>query len=112
MFNGHFHHRVSAGIRVGKPPTTRSREQPELQGAAILTDQSQALIEIIARLNAEHGKTFLIIEHDMDLVARLCDPVVVMTEGRRLVEGPFSEVRRDPRVIEAYLGGAAGGDTP
>ena len=81
-------------------------------GAGVSPALMNTLIEIIARLNAEHGKTFLIIEHDMDLVARLCDPVVVMTEGRRLVEGPFSEVRRDPRVIEAYLGGAAGGDTP
>ncbi|RIH83805.1 ABC transporter ATP-binding protein [Calidithermus roseus] len=51
------------------------------------------------------GITFLIIEHDMDLVMRLCNPVIVMSEGRRLAEGPPEEIRRDPRVLEAYLGG-------
>ncbi|MFQ5774954.1 MAG: ABC transporter ATP-binding protein [Kiloniellaceae bacterium] len=76
-------------------------------GAGVNPALMNTLVEMIGRLNAERGKTFLIIEHDMDLVARLCDPVVVMTEGRQLVEGPFDEVRRDPRVIEAYLGGAA-----
>ncbi len=40
----------------------------------------------------------------MDLVTELCDPVIVLAEGRRLVEGPFAEIRRDPRVLEAYLG--------
>ena len=53
------------------------------------------------------GRTFLLIEHDMDLVTELCDPVIVMAQGRKLVEGPFAEVRRDPRVLEAYLGTAA-----
>ena len=48
-------------------------------GAGVNPALMNTLVEIIARLNAEHDKTFLIIEHDMDLVARLCDPVVVMT---------------------------------
>ena len=52
----------------------------------------------------EHGVTFLIVEHDMDLVARLCDPVIVMSEGTRLCEGSFSEVQQDPAVLDAYLG--------
>ncbi len=51
------------------------------------------------------GITFLIIEHDMDLVMRLCNPVIVMSEGKRLAEGTPEEVRKDPRVLEAYLGG-------
>jgi branched-chain amino acid transport system ATP-binding protein len=53
----------------------------------------------------EHGVTFLIVEHDMDLVARLCDPVIVMSQGRRLFEGSFDQVRQDPEVLAAYLGG-------
>ena len=52
-----------------------------------------------------HGVTFLIVEHDMDLVARLCDPVVVMAQGQRLFEGSFDEVRRNQTVLDAYLGG-------
>jgi ABC-type branched-subunit amino acid transport system ATPase component len=56
------------------------------------------------RLLAQDGTSFLVIEHDMALVERLCDPVIVMTEGRRLVEGSFAAVRADRRVQEAYLG--------
>ncbi len=53
----------------------------------------------------EQGVTFLIVEHDMDLVARLCNPVVVMAQGKRLFEGSFDEVRQDQTVLDAYLGG-------
>lgn len=52
----------------------------------------------------DNGVTFLIVEHDMDLVARLCDPVIVMSQGMRLFEGSFDQVRQDPAVLEAYLG--------
>ncbi len=53
----------------------------------------------------DHGVTFLIVEHDMDLVARLCNPVVVMSQGARIFEGSFADVRRDQTVLDAYLGG-------
>jgi branched-chain amino acid transport system ATP-binding protein len=53
----------------------------------------------------ERGTTFLIVEHDMDLVARLCHPVVVMSQGRHLFEGSFDEARQDQAVLDAYLGG-------
>jgi branched-chain amino acid transport system ATP-binding protein len=65
------------------------------------------LVRDIKRLNREFGKTFCVIEHDMDLVADLCDPVIVMAEGRILAEGRFAEIRADPAVREAYLGGSA-----
>ncbi|WP_019014039.1 ABC transporter ATP-binding protein [Elioraea tepidiphila] len=58
----------------------------------------------IARLNREDGITFLVIEHDLDLVAELCDPVHVMAEGQVIAAGTMAEVRNDPRVAEAYLG--------
>ena len=63
------------------------------------------LVEAIRRLNTERGYTFCIIEHDMDLVAELCDPVIVMAEGRVLAQGTMAEVRSNARVIEAYFGG-------
>lgn len=59
----------------------------------------------IEQLNRERGITFLLIEHDMGLVMDLCDPVIVMSEGALLAEGPPAAIRRDPRVLEAYLGG-------
>lgn len=63
------------------------------------------LREKIEQLNRERGITFLLIEHDMPLVMGLCDPVIVMNQGSKLVEGPPSVIREDPRVLEAYLGG-------
>jgi ABC-type dipeptide/oligopeptide/nickel transport system ATPase component len=53
------------------------------------------------------GLTFLIIEHNMGLVAELCEHVVVLTNGKRLAEGSFAEIRSDPRVQAAYMGGRA-----
>ncbi len=76
-------------------------------GAGVNPALMKTLEEIIVTLNRDQGRTFLIVEHDMDIIARLCDPVIVMTEGRKLTEGPFDLVRRDPTVIEAYLGGVA-----
>ena len=69
---------------------------------------SPALVDAIAeRIAALHrdGLTVLMIEHNLDLVMRLCRPVLVMASGRLLLEGDPETVRADPRVIEAYLGG-------
>ena len=60
--------------------------------------------EAITRLNRERGYTFCVIEHDMDFIGRLCDPVVVMAEGRVLAEGPAEYIMQNEAVIEAYLG--------
>ena len=59
----------------------------------------------IEALRSERGITFLLIEHDMNLVMGLCDPVIVMHQGSRLAMGPPDVVRNDPKVLEAYLGG-------
>ena len=62
------------------------------------------LEEKIAYLNKERGYTFILIEHDMEMIERLCDPVICMADGEVLIEGDFHTVRSDPRVLEAYLG--------
>ena len=58
----------------------------------------------IERLRHERGYTFCMIEHDMDFIGRLCDPVIVMSQGAKLTEGKMSSVSSDERVMEAYLG--------
>ena len=82
---------------------------------AILLDEPAAgvnptllelIIDRLLELN-RRGKSILLIEHNMDAVARLCGRVVVMAAGRNLTEGTPAEVVRDPAVIDAYLGGAA-----
>ncbi len=65
------------------------------------------LEEKIQILNRERGYTFILIEHDMEMIEKLCHPVVCMAEGRVLIEGDFHMVRSDPRVLEAYLGETA-----
>jgi ABC-type branched-subunit amino acid transport system ATPase component len=52
----------------------------------------------------EDGMTVLVVEHHMDFVASLCDPVICMAEGKLLAEGSFEQVAGDPRVQEAYMG--------
>ena len=66
----------------------------------------ELLIDRIVALNGA-GKTILLIEHNMDMVARLCSRAVVMASGRLLAEGPPAEIARDPAVIAAYLGDVA-----
>ena len=58
----------------------------------------------IQRLNKEKGYTFCMIEHDMDFIGRLCDPVIVMAEGSVLFEGSVEDAKKDEKVIESYLG--------
>ncbi|MEO1238149.1 MAG: ABC transporter ATP-binding protein [Pseudomonadota bacterium] len=58
----------------------------------------------IERLNKERGYTFCVIEHDMDFIGRLCNPVICMAEGKVLAEGTLDEIKANEQVIEAYLG--------
>jgi branched-chain amino acid transport system ATP-binding protein len=75
-------------------------------GAGVNPVLLDRIVDRISMLNAE-GTTFLIIEHNMDLVASLCNPVMVMAEGQMLMSGDAATVLSDPRVIAAYLGTAA-----
>lgn len=73
-------------------------------GAGVNRTLLNTIGDAIIRLNKERGYTFCVIEHDMDFIARLCDPVIVMAEGKVLAKGTVDQVKNDERVIEAYLG--------
>ena len=73
-------------------------------GAGVNRTLLKDIAGAILRLNLHHGYTFCIIEHDMELISLLCDPVIVMTNGTVLTQGPAPVVQSDERVIEAYLG--------
>ena len=73
-------------------------------GAGVNRTLLRTIGDAIVRLNRERGYTFCVIEHDMDFIGRLCDPVIVMAEGRVLAEGRADEIMQNEAVIEAYLG--------
>ena len=73
-------------------------------GAGVNRTLLNEISDAILRLNKERNYTFFVIEHDMDLIEKICDPVIVMAEGSVLFEGKFSEVKSNEEVIEAYLG--------
>ncbi len=73
-------------------------------GAGVNPTLLATIVDKLRELH-ERGVSFLVIEHNMDLVMNLCDPILVMAQGRLLLEGPPQLVRSDARVLEAYLGG-------
>ena len=73
-------------------------------GAGVNRTLLNTIGDAIVRLNRERGYTFCVIEHDMDFIGRLCDPVIVMAEGKVLAKGRADEIMQNEAVIEAYLG--------
>ncbi|MDA9293863.1 ABC transporter ATP-binding protein, partial [Amylibacter sp.] len=73
-------------------------------GAGVNRTLLNTIGDAIIRLNKERGYTFCVIEHDMEFIGRLCDPVIVMAEGGVLAQGTIEEIKSNEQVIEAYLG--------
>ena len=73
-------------------------------GAGVNRTLLNTIGDAIVRLNKERGYTFCVIEHDMDFIGRLCDPVIVMAQGRVLAQGSAKDIMQNDAVIEAYLG--------
>ena len=73
-------------------------------GAGVNRTLLKTIADAIIRLNKERGYTFCVIEHDMDFISKLCDPVICMAEGKVLAEGTIQEIKDNEHVIEAYLG--------
>jgi branched-chain amino acid transport system ATP-binding protein len=88
-----------ATVLMGEPRLVLL-DEPTAGVNPVLVDQIE---QRIRDLNAQ-GITFLVVEHNMNVVMRLCDPVVVLDHGTKLAEGPPAQIRDDPRVLDAYLG--------
>ncbi|GLS80333.1 ABC transporter ATP-binding protein [Paracoccus marinus] len=73
-------------------------------GAGVNRSLLSTIGDAIVRLNRERGYTFCVIEHDMDFIGKLCDPVIVMAEGKVLAQGSADHIMENEAVIEAYLG--------
>ena len=73
-------------------------------GAGVNRTLLNTIGDAILRLNKERGYTFVVIEHDMDFIGKICDPVICMAEGKVLAEGTLADIKANEQVIEAYLG--------
>ncbi|MGH1465920.1 MAG: ABC transporter ATP-binding protein [Cognatishimia sp.] len=73
-------------------------------GAGVNRTLLYTIGDAIKRLNVERGYTFCMIEHDMDFIKQLCDPVIVMAQGSVMATGSADEIMSNEQVIEAYLG--------
>ena len=73
-------------------------------GAGVNRTLLNTIADAILQLNKERGYTFVVIEHDMDFIDKLCDPVICMAEGKVLAEGTLAEIKANEQLIDAYLG--------
>jgi branched-chain amino acid transport system ATP-binding protein len=112
---GHVRNELAGNLSGGQKKLLELGRTMMTDAKAVLLDEVAAgvnktllkdLTANIQRMNRDLGYTFFVIEHDMDLIARLCDPVIVMSSGEVIAEGPMEELRRDPKIIEAYFGSA------
>ncbi|WP_116652666.1 ABC transporter ATP-binding protein [Pelagibacterium sediminicola] len=112
---GHVRNELAGNLSGGQKKLLELGRTMMVDAKAVLLDEVAAgvnktllndLAANIERMNRELGYTFFVIEHDMDLIARLCDPVYVMAQGEVIAKGTMEELRSNPQIVEAYFGAA------
>jgi branched-chain amino acid transport system ATP-binding protein len=93
---------LEIAIALGNEPELLILDEPT---AGMSPDETAATMGLVKRLAREQGLTILFCEHDMDVVFNVATSIMVMQQGRTIVQGPPEEVRRNATVQEAYLGG-------
>ncbi len=110
---GHVRNELAGNLSGGQKKLLELGRTMMVDAKVVLLDEVAAgvnktlLLDLAAnieRMNRELGYTFFVIEHDMDLIGRLCDPVIVMAQGEKIAEGPMSEIRANAAIVEAYFG--------
>jgi branched-chain amino acid transport system ATP-binding protein len=91
---------LELGISIAQDPVMLLLDEPT---AGMGTEDIGRVTELIRAI--AKGRTVVLVEHNLSVVSQLCDRITVMQRGSILVEGSYDDVRRDPRVIDAYLGG-------
>ena len=111
---GHVKNELAGNLSGGQKKLLELGRTMMVDAKVVLLDEVAAgvnktllndLASNIERMNRELGYTFFVIEHDMDLIARLCDPVIVMAQGEVIAKGNMEELRANPMIVEAYFGG-------
>ena len=94
--------RLEIGIALAAEPDLLLMDEPT---AGMSPEETEATVDLVEEVKRELGLTFVLIEHDMEIVFSISDRIVVLNRGRVIAEGTPEEIRGDPDVQEAYLGG-------
>lgn len=94
--------RLEIGIALAAEPDLLLMDEPT---AGMSPEETEATVDLVEEVKRELGLTFVLIEHDMEIVFRVSDRIVVLNRGRVIAEGTPDEIRGNPEVQEAYLGG-------
>jgi len=112
----HVRHELAGNLSGGQKKLLEIGRTMMTDASVVLLDEPGAgvnrtlmaqITDVIRALNRDHGYTFCIIEHDMDMIGELCEPVICMAQGHVLAQGTMAEIRANEAVLEAYFGGGA-----